>query len=209
MAQPTYALPARLRAVVFIDGQNLYHAARETFGVSHPNYDVMRLAHAVCKQAGCLLTEARFYTGFPDAHDDARWHRFWTKKLLAISRQGVKVFSRSLRYRDHVVHIGDGVTMTKRIGEEKGIDVRIAIDLIRLAHRHRYDVAIVLSQDQDLSEVADEIRQIAYEQRRWLKMISAFPHRTGAPNERGINKTDWLKIDEATYSDCIDPHDYR
>jgi uncharacterized LabA/DUF88 family protein len=39
-------------------------------------------------------------------------------------------------------------------GEEKGVDVRIALDVIRLAHRAEYDVALLFSQDQDLSEVA-------------------------------------------------------
>jgi len=38
------------------------------------------------------------------------------------------------------------------VAEEKGIDVRIAIDLIRLAHGAVYDVAILMSQDQDLAE---------------------------------------------------------
>jgi uncharacterized LabA/DUF88 family protein len=209
MPAPAYVEPAQKRAVVFIDGQNLYHCARETFGVTHPNYDVMKLARAACEQGGWLLTEVRFYTGFPDANDDPMWNRFWTKKLLAISRQGVRAFSRPLRYRDRVINVSDGVTITRRLGEEKGIDVRIAIDLIRHAHRQRYDVAVVFSQDQDLSEVAHEIREISYEQQRWIKMVSAFPYRQYAPNCRGIEKTDWLKIDEATYNACIDPYDYR
>jgi uncharacterized LabA/DUF88 family protein len=32
--------PLVKRAVAFIDGQNLYHAARESFGYTYPNYDV-------------------------------------------------------------------------------------------------------------------------------------------------------------------------
>lgn len=44
--------------------------------------------------------------------------------------------------------------------------MRIAVDLIRLAHRKQYDVAIVFSQDQDLREVAKEIKAIAQEQPR-------------------------------------------
>ena len=50
-------------------------------------------------------------------------------------------------------------TLRKR--GEKGIDVRIALDVIGKAVRDEYDVAIIFSQDQDLSEVADEIRTIA------------------------------------------------
>ena len=74
--------------------------------------------------------------------------------------------SRPLRYRNQTVRLHDGTEHTVLVGEEKGIDVRIALDVIRLAHRREYDVAVVLSQDQDLAEVAEEIRVIAREQDR-------------------------------------------
>ena len=94
-------------------------------------------------------------------------------------------------------------------GEPKGIDVRIAIDVIRLAHQNTYDVALVFSQDQDLSEVASEVRVIAREQNRWVKMVSAFPTSPTATNKRGINSTDWVPIERTLYDSCIDPRDYR
>jgi hypothetical protein len=37
---PVTAEPPVKRAFVFIDGQNLFHAAKEAFGYSYPNYDV-------------------------------------------------------------------------------------------------------------------------------------------------------------------------
>jgi len=85
----------------------------------------------------------------------------------------------------------------------------MALDIVRMAHRREYDVALVLSQDQDLSEVAAEIRSIAREQRRWIKIASAFPVSPSAPNRRGIDKTDWIRIDRATYDACLDRRDYR
>lgn len=94
-------------------------------------------------------------------------------------------------------------------GEEKGIDVRIALDVIRMAHRQEYDIALVFSQDQDLSEVADEIRAIAAEQARWIKMACAFPSSPTSRNRRGVNKTDWIRIDRDTYDACLDRRDYR
>jgi uncharacterized LabA/DUF88 family protein len=209
LAHPFTVEPRLRRAITFVDGQNLYHCTRETFGYSYPNYDVLALSKAVCSLRAWTLSQVRFYTGFPDAKDDQRWNTFWSKKLLAIKRQGVWVFSRALRYRNREIALSGGVTLTHRLGEEKGIDVRIAIDLIRLAHRNAYDVAVVFSQDQDLSEVADEIRVISNEQRRWIKMASAFPFREGAPNCRGINGTDWIKLDRAMYDACMDPKDYR
>lgn len=94
-----------------------------------------------------------------------------------------------------------------RHGREKGIDVRIAIDLIRMAHKKAYDVGLIFSQDQDLSEVADEIKTISIEQDRWIKTASAYPN--GGPNKRGINMTEWVPFEKAVYDGCIDPRDYR
>ena len=87
--------------------------------------------------------------------------------------------------------------------------MRIAIDVIRMAHHKEYDVALIFSQDQDLSEVAQEIRAIAREQDRWIKVACAFPMSPTTRNRRGIEKTDWIQIDRATYDTCLDRRDYR
>ena len=120
------AEPLVKRAVAFIDGQNLYHAARESFGYTYPNFDV-----------------------------------------------------------------------------------RIAIDVIRMAHHKDYDVALIFSQDQDLLEVAKEIRTISQEQDRWIKVACAFPLSPTTLNRRGIDRTDWIQIDRAIYDACLDKRDYR
>lgn len=35
------------------------------------------------------------------------------------------------------------------------------------------------------------------------------PTSASAPNRRGIDKTDWIRIDRATYDACLDRRDYR
>jgi uncharacterized LabA/DUF88 family protein len=197
------------RAVTFVDGQNLFHAVRESFGYNFPNYDVLALSRLICRRAHWSLAEARFYTGIPDPVANPVWHHFWSAKLSQFGRHGVNVFTRPLRYRNRVVRLPDGATHTFLTWEEKGIDVRIALDVIRLAHRNEYDVAMLFSQDQDLSEVAEEIRVIAREQRRWIKVASAFPFSPTTRNRRGVDRTDWIKIDRATYDACLDSRDYR
>lgn len=184
------------QAVTFIDGQNLFHAAKEAFGISYPSYDVRKLSRAVCEAEGWDLKQIRFYTGIPKASDNPFWNAFWSKKLLAMTHDGIEVYRRQLRYRQGVP-------------EEKGIDVRIAIDLIRMAHRQAYDVAVIFSQDQDLSEATEEIKTIGKEQGRWIHLASAFPRSPSSQNTRGIDRVDWIPIDEATYRACTDPRDYR
>lgn len=195
--------------VAFIDGQNLFHAVRSAFGYTYPNYDVSALARTVSAAKGWQLAQVRFYTGVPDAGDDARWNAFWAAKLLHMSRQGVFTFTRALRYRNQVVNLPGGSQHTFLAAEEKGIDVRIALDVIRMAHRNEYDVALIFSQDQDLSEVAGEVRAISQEQGRWIKLASAFPVSPVARSRRGINSTDWIRIEREQYDQCLDPRDYR
>ena len=171
--------------------------------------EVKALAQALCSSKSWHSSQVRFYTGVPDADDNAFWHDFWAAKLLITSRQGVHTFSRSLRYRNRRIKLPDGTEHTLHGGVEKGIDVRIAIDVIRMAHHKDYDVALIFSQDQDLSEVAEEIRVIAQEQNRWIKIASAYPVSPAVADARGINKTDWIPITRAVYDACLDRRDYR
>jgi uncharacterized LabA/DUF88 family protein len=201
--------PAIKRVVTFIDGQNLYRAAKESFGYHYPNYDVQKLSETVCKANNWNLTQVRFYTGVPDKSDNAMWNRFWVGKLAVMGKAGIVVFSRPLRYRNDSVKLPNGSTHTFLRGSEKGIDVRIALDVIRLAVRDEYDIAIVFSQDQDLSEVADEIRVIAKLRARWIRIACAYPVSPTSKNTRGINHSDWIKIERPTYDTCLDPTDYR
>jgi uncharacterized LabA/DUF88 family protein len=201
--------PFEKRAVAFVDGQNLFHRARRAFGCAFPNYDPLALATTVCGARGWDLREVRFYTGVPDPAHDAPWSRFWTGKTATMGRQGVVVFTRRLKYRTQRVALPDGGRQRVLVAEEKGIDVRIAVDIIRLAHRRAYDVGLLFSQDQDFSEVAREIRTIAREQDRWIKLACAFPVGPGNGNQRGVDHTDWIGIDRSLYERCVDPRDYR
>ncbi|MFI5341433.1 MAG: NYN domain-containing protein [Candidatus Methylomirabilales bacterium] len=201
--------PAVKRTVAFIYRQNLFHAARESFGYTYPNFDVLALARLICQRQGWQLGLGHFYTGIPDPADDPFWNYFWQHKLAMLGRQGVTVYSRPLRYRNRRIRLPDGTEHTYLAGEEKGIDVRIALDVVRMAHWGEYDVALVFSQDQDLSEVAEEVRTIAKEHDRWLKIACAYPLSPTTRNRRGINKTDWIPIDRAMYDLCLDLRDYR
>lgn len=205
-----YDEPTIKKTVIFIDGQSLYRSVKEAFGYFYPNYDVKLLSEKICAGQGWQIKEMRFYTGVPDSQDDAFWYGFWNNKLTNMGQKGITIFSRALRYHNekwacpscNKIH-------TSLVGHEKGIDVRIALDVIRLAHEKLYDVAVIVSQDQDLSEVADEVRRISAEQNRWIKIASAFPISPTKKDNRGINKTDWIKIDREIYDACIDPNDYR
>ena len=201
--------PRVKRVIAFLDGQKLFHAVREAFGYSYPNYDARKLVERVCANKGWIVEEVRFYTGVPDLSDNPTWNHFWAHKLAMLGRQGVKSYSRPLRYHNRRIRLPNGTEHTYLAAEEKGIDVRIAIDIIRMAHHKRYDIALIFSQDQDLSEVATEIREISREQSRWMKVASAFPVSPTSRNLRGVEKTDWVAFDRTLYDSALDMRDYR
>jgi uncharacterized LabA/DUF88 family protein len=203
------AEPPTKRAITFFDGQNLYYAAKYAFGHTYPSYDPLVLSTEICTRNKWDLAGTYFYTGFPDAADNPFWNHFWSAKLAVMGKRGIETFARRLKYRNQTVTLPGGGTATVLVGQEKGVDVRLALDVVRMARAKEYDVAVIFSQDQDLSEVADEVRAIARDQNRWIKLACAFPSSPAYSNTRGIDKTDWIRIDRATYNACLDPRDYR
>jgi hypothetical protein len=65
---------------------------------------------------------------------------------------------------------------------------------LRFARAGLFDIVLVFSQDQDLSEVADEVKSIFIQQKRWLCMACAYPISPVYNNRRGIDKTEWIQI---------------
>jgi uncharacterized LabA/DUF88 family protein len=123
--------------------------------------------------------------------------------------RGIHTFTRPLRYQNKVITLPNGALTTAPVGREKGIDVRLALDVVRYALENRYDVALIFSQDQDLTEAVDDVKLIAQREQRWIKVASAYPVSPTYQNRRGINGTDWIKIERAMFDTCLDPNDYR
>src|SRR5262249_39621478 len=136
--------------------------------------------------------------------DDPVWSHFWSAKFLALGRAGVWTYSHPIRprtrctrlYRGVTIHppsgaahpagtrlfLGDGSELPEgtelrgRVADDRTrVLVRITVDILRLALGGEYDVILVLSQDQDLSEAASEARAVARERGRRVRLASAFP----------------------------------
>lgn len=193
----------QLRTIVLFDGQNLYHGAKDAWRTqpaigpskySWPSYDVVKLATTLAsKTSGRTITQIRFYTGVPDSNQDSFWHYFWTNKLRYLRSQGVEV------YRGRI----------NTSNQEKGVDVKLAIDLIQLTYEKQYEVAIIVSQDWDFGPAVRLAKEIAKDQHRQLIFESHFPIGPGSTSERGVPGTIWLPIDQTTYDACYDSREYR
>ena len=201
--------PSSIRTFVFFDGQNLFHSAKEAFGYTYPNYSPKLLAEYICYSRGWTISGIYFYTGIPSADVNPVWNHFWIAKTAVMGTRGIKTFVRTLRYRNQVVSFRDGSSTTTLVGQEKGVDVRIALDVVRFALDAKYDVGLIFSQDQDLTEAVEDVKKIAMIQDRWIRLACAYPVSPTAHNNRGINGTDWIKLDRAAYDLCLDTIDYR
>lgn len=200
------------RIMIFMDGQNIYHLAKKAWApvppdgwspYSFPSYDVEKLAkELVLRQSQCVLSGIRFYTGVPDASYSDFWHDFWTNKLRYLASRRIEL------YRGRI----------NPNGQEKGVDVSLAIDLIKLTYEQAYDTAIIVSQDQDFGPAVKLAKEIAHGQGRMVQFISAFPFEetrinpaTGrnVTNRRGIPGCAWVHITKTMYDACYDSREYR
>lgn len=197
--------------MAFFDVQNLFRHAKDAFqefgqsGYHHPNFDPIKLHRKVAEHLGCTPTLTRFYTGVPPPSQSEMWSGYWANRVRSLKRAGVLVETRKLRY--HTEMMPDG--SLRSIPQEKGIDIRISLDLVACTRRNEFDVAIIFSQDQDLSEAVAEAYETAKSHNRTIKFVSAFPQSKLASSSRGIDRTTWYQFDKAFYDACVDHYDYR
>jgi uncharacterized LabA/DUF88 family protein len=194
---------------VFFDGQNLFKTAQAAFGYAFPNYDPIALARNVCERKGLRCDGIHFYTGVHRQDENKFWYDFWNRKLRELGTRGVDVYSRPLAYSDQSIERGDGTWVTARLAREKGVDVRLALDVVRFAREGAFEVAVLFSQDQDLSEAVTEIHRIRAEQSRWMKVYCAFPVSPAGRHRPWINGAAPITLSKEDYDACIDTRDYR
>ena len=133
---------------------------------------------------GRTLAEIRFYTGVPDpavGSSQLFWHGFWSNKIRYLRSQGVYV------YRGRV-NAG---------GQEKGVDVSLALDLVRATYERQYEAAVIVSQDWDFGPAVRLAKEIARAQDRRLVFESCFPLGPGSHSRRGVPGTTWVPIDQS------------
>lgn len=70
-----------------------------------------------------------------------------------------KLFARLAR-QNIVVGIGTIIRHPDGVFHEKGVDVRLAVEMIRLARQDKYDIAYLLSSDTDLVAAVEEVQSL-------------------------------------------------
>ena len=140
-----------LRIALFIDAQNAYRQARDRF---FPNpqssvdgqFDPVKLGQLIASRGGpggmpYSLSDVRIYSGRPDPNRDKRTHAAHMRQSNRWMADGATVITQGLQYPP---------TWPTDPPQEKGIDVALAIDFVRLAITSTYDVGVMMSIDTDL-----------------------------------------------------------
>ena len=113
--------------IVFIDHQNAYNSAREAFGWTSEigrfgNFKPLPLGRLLAADRD--LRQVRVYTGVPSNEKDKVGYQATQRRIASWKAEGaglVEVFERTLKYPPN------------EKPREKGVDVLLAIDLVRLA----------------------------------------------------------------------------
>ena len=136
------------RVTLFVDYQNVYMGARESFHQSDspsPYGQIFprALADLICAKPQPpeerTVEEVRVYWGRPSQERDGRGYAASRRQAAVWESQGVSVITRTLRYRGRAIP-----------PQEKGIDVSLAIDFAAGAVDRAFDVGIIFSTDTDL-----------------------------------------------------------
>lgn len=115
------------RTMVFIDGQNLIHAADNYYG-ERKQLDFVKLVDVLTE--GLDLIRPYFFNSHPPDHYPEGWYYFLRREA------GFRVISKTLKQR------GDEY-------KEKGVDISLATELIAQGFNDSYDVAVLVSGDDD------------------------------------------------------------
>ncbi len=205
------------RVGVFIDGQNITIGARQAFGGTgnmHPLLLARVLAGAEC------LVEVRYATGIPDPEIDPQRASSERRRHDLITQSGVTVLERTLRYRS-VWEIKDrdlpnprgreGEVRQARVkaynrGQEKGVDVWLALDALSMCSKSNIDVAIIASADTDMDMVPSYLKELPGQEN--TKVLAAKVVRDDVDVSNNEHYDGTILIDRSVYKRTIDEFDY-
>ena len=147
------------RLTLFVDYQNAYRWARASFhdhladpywlGQFSPEGLGTLIAQMSDDGGPHILEQVRVYRGMPNSRRDPTSHRAARHQIAEWGKSPlVQVVTQPLRYpRDY----------PNSPAQEKGVDVRLAIDFAMMAVRDEYDVGVLMSNDTDFRPVLEEV----------------------------------------------------
>ena len=146
-----------MRAILFIDGSNFYHRLKSLTTnqgkVSLLNFDYQSFAKNLIRTDS--LIEIRYYIGAIKRQSGSDK----SEKLYADQQ---RLFAK-LQSQNIPLILGTLLRHPDKSFHEKGVDVRLAVEMIRFARADEYDIAYLLSSDTDLVPAVEEVQSAGKE----------------------------------------------
>ena len=170
------------KAIVFVDANNWYHNVKYWFKPS--NVDITKLSNLIYHKKNIDVLEIRWYVSMPSLKDDQLTYKMQRAFLGHLQKKGVKIITRKLqrlstkelkKKRQELLSSWDLCEKCKPIAEEsfldiadhsqkeKGIDVWIAVDMVKEAINNKIDYVVLISGDADFVPALKLVREVKKE----------------------------------------------
>jgi uncharacterized LabA/DUF88 family protein len=167
------------KAILFVDANNFYHNTKKWIKPS--SIDIWKIARLIEKEKNLEIKEIRWYVSMPDKEANESIYQKQRSFLSHLEHQGVKIITRKLqklsnkelvKKRQILMDSWDLCEVCKPLVEEgfmeikdpnqkeKGIDVWIAIDMLKESFQNNLDCCILFSGDADFVPAGNLIKEI-------------------------------------------------
>jgi len=167
------------KSIIFVDANNWYHNLKKSHKPS--DIDIIKLSELISEEKDLEILEVRWYSSMPDRSDSELVYKKQRSFLGYLQKQGVKIITRKLqklstkelrKKRQDFVDSWDLCNVCKPLVEsnfleiadnhkkEKGIDVWIAIYMVKEALQGNVDCCVLISGDGDFVPAFDLITSL-------------------------------------------------
>jgi len=209
-------MPNRRKTIVYIDGYNLYHGAVKD--TQHKWLDLFKFSQALIPQEDII--KVKYFTapamGYSDIKSPIRQKVFWDahNALYGDKFELIKGHFQKTSKRFPLAH-NQNFSQSKRVKEplehawvikteEKGTDVNIAVHLVNDAWKNEYDVALLISNDNDLERAV----KIVTEERNKIVLVVNPACAGNRPNHaKKLNNVSTTSVyfQSSIFADCLLP----
>lgn len=138
--------------MIFIDGGNFYFKLKDMSQNLSRRYSLLQFRFRDFSEwivGDSKLVDIRYYVGAikRENHNEK-------SEIMYANQQ--KLF-RKLQSQNIAVVLGQLIKHPDRTYHEKGVDVRLAVEMIRFARENKYDIAYLISSDTDLVPAVEEV----------------------------------------------------
>jgi len=134
------------RVMIFIDGSNFYHGLKENFGFA--NIDFEHLVNSLINPNKQKLIRVYYYNAPVNKEEEPEKYK---------NQQKFFNYLKNLAFFE--VKLGR-LEKRKSGVVEKGVDVKLAVDMVMLAVKNAYDLAILISADGDFADAVQAVKDM-------------------------------------------------